>query len=471
MKIGVLLEELINIAQISKTDFALSMNMTPSGLSKILTGRRLPFVKEKKSFSWQAAKYFSQTIYSRNCYLKFKNVFPVVYDFNSAHELELFLAYAMEYSLDRAFEEENNTDFGYSDAELCFLGKRNILNMLCIIASDYIVSHDANVPLDFYSTLALFNRLQADILQRVKLLGTKQAVTFNHFIDLSNMEAAASGKSAIGFLEKIVQAQEYVDLYLWQITKPIDSAFLLLKGRFLLLFSTQIDGTPMMSFITHKGYVPSFFNALMKKDAKKISFNRQEAIGYLEANPSCIDELIGRRIAAAYNFISIGYLLEKEELEAAPGSSSIRESVLKLFHSVLTQETTFYVTVDAMIHFFATGKAIVPLLGAVDIAPHNRIPYLRRFDSHIDETSASKIKIVNSDLPKAAVLCAQGLSLVYSVDHTYQVDKVHYFETDTINSILHGEIADDPLKLLDFSPDLWDGYIRELSSAARGFEI
>lgn len=37
MRTGVLLEELINIAKIPKTDFALSMNMTPSGLSKILT--------------------------------------------------------------------------------------------------------------------------------------------------------------------------------------------------------------------------------------------------------------------------------------------------------------------------------------------------------------------------------------------------------------------------------------------------
>lgn len=467
MKIGVLLEELISIAQIPKTDFALSMNMTPSGLSKILTGRRLPFAKEKKPFSWQAAKYFSQAIYGRNCYLKFKNIFPVIYDFNSAHELELFLAYAIEYSLDRAFEEENNTNLGYSDTELCFLGKKNILNMLCIIVSDYMISHDANAPLEFYSAPTFFSRPQADILQRMKLLGTNRAITFNHFFDMATIEAAASDESTIDFLEMIVQAQEYVDLNLWQITKPIDSTFLLLKGKFLLLFSTQIDGTPLMSFITHKGYLPSFFNTLMKKDAKKVSFNRNESIAYLEANPSCIEELIGRQIDAVYNFISIGYLLNKEELEAAQGSSCIKESVLQLFHSVLTQETAFYVTVDAMVHFYVTGKAIVPLLGAVDVAPHNRIPYLRRFESHIDERSTNKIKIVNSDLPKAAVLCARGLSVIYSVDQAYRVEKIHYFETDMINNMLHGEIVKNPSNLLDFSPDLWDGYIGELSSATR----
>lgn len=49
MGIGILLEELIDIAQTSKTDFAISMNMTPSGLSKILTGKRLPLFREKGS--------------------------------------------------------------------------------------------------------------------------------------------------------------------------------------------------------------------------------------------------------------------------------------------------------------------------------------------------------------------------------------------------------------------------------------
>ncbi len=42
MKTGKLLEELIDIVQTPKTDFAISMNMTPSGLSKILKGGRLP---------------------------------------------------------------------------------------------------------------------------------------------------------------------------------------------------------------------------------------------------------------------------------------------------------------------------------------------------------------------------------------------------------------------------------------------
>ncbi|HBD00533.1 MAG TPA: hypothetical protein DC053_16135, partial [Lachnoclostridium sp.] len=85
MKTGKLLEDLIDIAQTPKTDFAISMNMTPSGLSKILKGGRLPFLKEKRVFSRQAAAYFAEVLYGHGCYLKFMHIFPVLYDFSSRY--------------------------------------------------------------------------------------------------------------------------------------------------------------------------------------------------------------------------------------------------------------------------------------------------------------------------------------------------------------------------------------------------
>ena len=46
MKAGQLINSLFEISGVSKTDFAIFMNMSPSGLSKILTGSRLPPQKE-----------------------------------------------------------------------------------------------------------------------------------------------------------------------------------------------------------------------------------------------------------------------------------------------------------------------------------------------------------------------------------------------------------------------------------------
>ena len=463
MGIGILLEELINIAQISKTDFAISMNMTPSGLSKILTGRRLPLLKEKRAFCRQAANYFAEAIYCLGCYLKFENIFPIIYDFSSKYELETFLAYAIEYALDRDLSTENNINLDYPEREISFLGKKTILNMLCVIASDSIINYN-NIPLELYSTLPLFSRLYSDVFRRIKIINSKKQknVSFNHFFDLSSFEASYDEYN-IDVLLFIVKAQQYADLNLWKITKEIDSSFLLVKGQFLLLFSIQIDGTPLMVLITHKGYLTVFFNSLMKKDAKKISYNSSEATAALEADPSFIDKLTNRHIDAVYNFISIGYLIEKKDLENIESKEIIKKSILKLFNDVLIKETTFFVTIDAMMSIYATGKAIVPLIGAVDIALDKRISYLKRFDSYINDKSHDKIRIVNSEPPKVAVLCSHGLSLVYLIDNEYESEKIHCFETDMINNILGREVAESTMTILDFSSDLWKTYIDELS--------
>ncbi|WP_187117404.1 hypothetical protein [Clostridium amazonitimonense] len=338
------------------------------------------------------------------------------------------------------------------------------MNMLCVIVSDSIIN-DNNIPLELYSTLPLFSCLYSDIFRRIKILTPKNQknVSFNHFFDLSSFEASYDEYN-IDVLLSIVKAQQYIDLNLWKITKEIDSSFLLVKGQFLLLFSIQLDGTPLMVLITHKGYLTVFFNSLMKrKDAKKISYNRSEAIAALEADPSLIDNLTNRHIDAVYNFIFIGYLIGKKDLENIESKETIKKSILKLFNDVLTKETTFFVTIDAMMSIYATDKAIVPLIGAIDIAPDKRIPYLKRFDSYINDKSHDKIRIVNSEPPKVAVLCSRGLSLVYLIDHEYESEKIHCFETDMINNILGNEVAESTMSILDFSSDLWKTYIDELS--------
>ncbi|WP_019850013.1 hypothetical protein [Desulfitobacterium sp. PCE1] len=462
MGIGILLEELIDIAQTSKTDFAISMNMTPSGLSKILTGKRLPLFREKRIFCRQAANYFAEAIYGRGCYLKFETIFPVIYDFSSHYELEMFLAYAIEYELDKVLSTENNINLDYPEREFGFLGKKTILNMFCVIVSDAIVDKGAD-PLEFYSTLPLFNRYYSDIFQRIKIVTSKKRknISFNHLFNMSSLETTYDA-SYSNVLFPLVAAQQYVDLNLWQINKEIDSSFLLMKGQFLLLFSIQIDGTPLMVVITHKGYLASFFNSLMKKDVKKISYSRKEAIAALEANSPLSDRLINTPIDAVYNFISIGYLVEKQDLETMEGHELVKEKILKLFKNILVKETTFFVTLDAMMSIFATGKAIVPLMGAVDIAPEQRVSYLQRFDSYINEESRDKIKIVNSEQPKVAVLCSQGLSLIYWIDHDYESEKIYCFETDVINNLLDREVAGSTLSIMDFSPELWQSYLDEL---------
>ncbi len=90
---------------------------------------------------------------------------------------------------------------------------------------------------------------------------------------------------------------------------------------------------------------------------------------------------------------------------------------------------------------------------------------MTRFNTSINDQSSDKIRVVNSELPKAAVLCSRGFSLIYMIDSKYESEKIHYFESDLINDILKKEIDGDGMILMDFSLDLWENYLDEMSGS------
>lgn len=461
MNTGILLESLINIAKKPKTDFALSMNMTPSGLSKILTGSRLPNPRERKLFAKQAAEYFTEAIYSYGCYLKLTDVFPVLYDFRSADELHRFFSYAIEYSLDKDFAADNFVDFNYTERAMYFLGWNSVLNMLCVILSDHLMQ-TSQAPLELYSAMPFHVPVYMELVKRIIIVKPEGSgdVVLNHLLDPGTYENV-KGEQATLLLSSIVQIQRTFDLNLWSGTYGTDQSFLLIKGRILLLFNVQIDGTPLLVPIYHKSYLTVFHTSLLKADVKRISYSQSEAVGFLKDNPGFISELLHKGVDSVYSFISIGYLLDKTEIEAAKGEGDgcIGEVMWELFNAILAGDTKFVVSIDAMERFISQGKAIVPLIGPIPIPREQRVPYLQRLNAYLgDAASFHKTEIINSRLSNMAALCAGDVGLLYTLSDTYEQEKIHVLKADALRTLLQNETVLGNMKPLGFSPDLWSAY-------------
>lgn len=467
MKIGMLLEELIRIANVSKTDFALSMNMTPSGLSKILTGNRLPLLREKKIFSSEAAEYFTEKIFSPGCYLKFKDTFPVIYDFHYKNELEIFLISAIDYALDIDFSAANNLEEDGNEQGKSFMGTRDVLNMLCVLFSD-VVRNEDKFPLTLYGSLPLYDRLYSEIFPRIKLAAplNHKGITFNYFSSESDFETILESGN-LDPVSAVIYARQYFDLNLWRLEQNIDTGFLLLKGRFLLLFHYPIEAVPLLTVISQKTYMTIFLNTLMKKQPKKISHTPESVINLLENDRAYIDRLIQTPFDTVYNFMSVGYLLERDELDSLKGSETIKDTMSKLFNHILASETTFAVTIDAMTNFYTTGKAIVPLLGAVDFPSEQRIDYLHRFDALMCDETSDKIRVLNYKFPNTVILCSDEFTIIYLTDDNFNPEKLHFFKMPVIGKLLKKALIGDNMKLLNFSADLWDTYLDELTRSSR----
>lgn len=462
MRINILLEELIDIANISKTDFALSMNMTPSGLSKILAGKRIPIFKERRQFTRQAATYFAEAIYTTGCYLKLANIFPVLYDFKSVDELRSFFTCAIEYALDHDFLIDNNVNLSYTERGIFFWTEKNVLNILCVTLSDNIIKN-TDTSLEFFSTLPLVNPIYARIFQRIRIANPNKMknLVLNYFFNSTFLDG--DHQSSQSLLTFIMFAQRYFDLNFWNMESVVEQPFLLLKGHVLLLFNIQIDGTPLITPIYHKGYLTIFLDSLMKKNIKKISYNKEESIAYLREHPKFLPQLLNSGIDSVYNFITVGYLLQKSEIKSLKTVPGIYEPIFALLNGILTRKTTFTVSVATMERFVDTGRAIVPLLGVVHLTPEERIPYLQRFNAYLNKDRFEKVKIVESELSNIVLLTAQGLGIIYTIDDKLQNEKVHFFDNPHITDLLSNQILSKYKQTLTFSPELWDAYQEQLT--------
>lgn len=464
MKIGSLLEKLIDASKRTKTDFALSMNMTPSGLSKILTGGRLPSFKERRSFTEKAATYFAEAIYSHGCYLKLAELFPFSYDFRTQDELRGFLLSAIEYALDLDLAADNSLNLAYSDRNFYYLGRRSALNNLCVLLSDCVLQ-PGDKPMEVYFSSPLFSHPFFPMLEQVKFSKPEllQNISVNYIIDPATA-SLSGGEGGASFLSYLVKAQRYFNLDLWRSERPIGQSFLLVKGKMLLILNDQLDGTPLLLPVLHKNYLSLFYHALFNYGLKRISYSRAEAAAFLEKCPNFLKKLIRRGIDAVYNFTSIGYLLTKDELTHIGSSPALGGMIWELFNSVLSQKTTFTVSVAAMERFGSTGQAVTPVLGAFQFAEHERMNYMARFDSYLkDESSYKKVKIIDSKLSNLAILVSGPLCIIYTTDDSCIRDRIHIFRRDAVLSLIEKEIMHSQIRPMDLSDELWSSYRGDMS--------
>ncbi len=463
MKFKQLLDELIRVSQKTKTDFALSMNMTSSGLSKMLSGKNIPVYKERYLFSRQAADFFAASIFRPDCYLELQSTFPVIYNFASKYELEGFLTLAIEYTLDEKYLGGSNEFQDRSDKGTAYLGQQTLLNMSCIIISDHLRS-DPETKLEFFSYSGMFNQSYRKLLHRIRLARPEKPwnVVLNHILAPSEDDLQPDQQQDVDYLSLLVKAEQYFDLKLWTTHVRPKQAFLFLKGKFLLTFSVQLDGLPILFHIQSKTYLSLFMNSLMKRELTLVSYNRADAISLLEANPEIRTKIANIKIDTAYNCIPLGYLAEKEDLEVSGFSGPNKDVILQFFHNALTQTPLFVGSIEMMNSLYTSGTVLIPLYGPVHFSASKVHAFLTRFAGYMKVRAQNPVKAVNTDLSGIAIFVAEDVTVLYITDLAFQREKFHCLRTEDVRGLLEKQFANNPL--IDVPVDIWKDYLDELAS-------
>lgn len=466
IRTGELLGKLIEIANVPKTDFALSMHMTPSGLSKILSGKRLPVLKEKKLFVRQTANYFAEAIYGDNCFYRFRNLYPILYDFSSRYELEMFLIDAVDDALLQDYAVENNENIDFPDREVSYIGAKSILNHFCITISNH-VNANTDADMEFFCSLPLMNRNHQDVFDRIRIINPQNQKNLfcHHYATMAEYEAYIK-KNRLKLLTALEKVMQFGDFTLRVMEKPAPMPFLFLRGHFEMNFSVQIDGTPVMTLIHNKLYLFELYNNLMKMKTDRLSYSGKEAVTLLGKNPAMIDEFMKRDIKALYNFFPIGLLLEEADLPKTEMKSDLIEAVSRALVDSITKSRLFYITSDALLTFLITGKIMFPGMGAVDIPSGKRVACIKRYDRFADTDAVNRIRVIRREMPRAAILCVEGASIIYIVSGDGQSENYILFPSNIVADTLAEDINNCKMQIQEYNEELWANYISKISSDA-----
>jgi len=461
MRTGELLDSLISISGISKTDYAISVYTTPSGLSFILSGKRLPRPTEKKTFCQQSASVLAAKIFEPQCYRKLIRLFPIIYDFHSLHELEAFLQRALEYALEQDWAVANKQNLDYPDYGKVLLGDQRILNTFCIALSEYILRCPSE-KMVLYSSLPLFGDEYPPFLRRLRFECEEIIGRVSLYQAIPSPE---ENRSEILFnpLNFIRWVQDHCDLNFWQAPVALDDNFLLLKDCVLVLFDKQFEGSWSMTLIDHKSFVQHFFQEIESRESRRLSFNREHFLQKRNTKDDFLDYLLQLQITDVFNFAPTGYTVTDEELSKIESSADERQKLLAFFEKLLSEGTNIFFSDEALRLIANEGKVVIPFHGTIDIPSSERIPFLKRVVKYTVESAIdNKFQLIYSSISDILLLCSAELSIIYTTGYGMQNEKVHLFFDTNLGEDFKKLIENEALGVASFSIELWEGFLQQI---------
>ncbi len=464
MKTAYLVEELISLAGITKKDFAASVLMSPSGLSRFLSGHQMLDLRDHKSFSNGAAQILTAAIFEPNCHLRLGELFPFIFEFTTRNDLQIFLNCAIAYALELDFAGEYDIYLDYQEKESFYYKQRQVLNMSCIVLSDFL--HEVKEEnLEFYSTLPLLFGELPYSLKRVFFNNSKQQkIYWNQSLNFEQAALADDYVQVHNPFGKIHQLEQHFDLYFWETDHNDKQHYLLLKNHCLLVFDVLPDGAPTLKIIRNKNYLLRFLQFIDKSWGRKLTFNQDEARQLLQNDPALLTRLLDRGLRALYNFVPINYVLSASEMEETGASEEQRELMQDFLHAILKADADLYFSSAAISEFSRSGKAIVPLTGIVTVPEEKRVEIMERLEAETSPKMRKRSKLMYTSMSGAAILCTQDLSLLYMVNQDGTSEKIHLFFMRNIAEYLENDFRKKQFRLVEYTRSRWQAYLDEVRS-------
>ncbi len=464
--IGELWNELITLTGISKTDFAIALNISPSSLSKILSGSRSIPLGDIEYFAKSSAWFFSKTLFRKDTHTILADVFPALYAFEAKTELAAFLETAVEYACIKD-ASRNNGLLKRCSGRTSYIGTEECLNAFCTIISDAIRSV-SSAPLEIFSSYPFHKKGYKDLFARTlhsSVLNPYSVSSFNYYMDMRNFarEVEEQGLSALSLFENGIDSYE---LNVFKIDLEKGPYFYYVKDEFLMLFSIHIDGTLMMTKIDQKTLLARFEKTLLGSFSEKISYSSNEFAALLLENQNILDGIIGDDARSYVSSYFMGYLLEPEDLSSDLRARQEGKLAVQLMSGLRSNKAAVVALAASVKDFLVTGDVYVPLCGKISIDPDHRLTFLARFGDCMESSKdINKYWAYTKDLPRATVFSSSTRSVVYTYNETLNTEKYILLETPTISDYADAMLQNDGIPATSITIAYWKQFFADSGTA------
>ncbi|MFB0917730.1 MAG: hypothetical protein QMB63_01500, partial [Clostridiaceae bacterium] len=354
-----ILNDLLKLTGMSKTEYAIALNYSPSTISKFLSGDKFTNAEIAKKFIDNSAELFTDIIYEKKLKSKLELLFPLILDFRDRSDTFKFLQMAIEYSLVK------NSDFPqlnyFHKTISTFNNNSESMYYLLIFISDLMTRYEEDINL--YVNFKLSYLIKQEWIGRLKF--NKKA--FKHKVILSQIvspDDKLEDISMLDFLSYYDKALDSFDFRLQYTEVPIPFQGILIPNELIMVYSFLPSNQLVSTCIEDPLAVLVNSRELNKSFKSENSFTGVKFLDFLENMDVDYIREIGNDITSIYSFIPINFVVRREDLDGIEMSELSKDKLLSLFGSMNKGLKQVVLSQNATEEFLKTRKLSIPGLGA-----------------------------------------------------------------------------------------------------------
>lgn len=454
-----LLDIFINISDIPKNTLAVTLNISPSALSKYLSGSRLPPAYLIRDFIDITAELLAPAIMTEERLRLLDDHFVFLYKFENVDELREFIEDALSYYYDLSDSDDGT---GFLAGNTVRVGIMKILNFLCLHCSRWADGKTDLTRENLYSSVWMHRILGGVIASRLKLNSKAKGAPAFHFS--IHPENIGRRKSLVKLASEFEQYLSFFNLFFWTSEGRPEEQFFYLPDHSLILFEFVHYEEPIMLLVTDKAYLKRIEPSLMRYFTRSLTHTRDSMEQFIRKKGPALIRLCEDEGVFAFSFFPYSMLFSEEtrqKLIPDPNAAALYQAV---FDHVVCNPSRAVLSLNALREFLRTGVMCLPFYKDLEVDQSFIFEYLTLYVRRLCGEGHSTLRLYRNNLKYTFLFCLKDRAVFFFRANEHNEDKflIIPIPQEHLSYMLLQDTFEEHFVTISLNADNWELYTHTL---------